>query len=245
MIIKTIQLTDDPSVTLTIYVQEPSSELSNMTKRPGILILPGGGYHFCSDREAEPIALVYLKEGYNAFVLRYSLKEKSKFPRPLNDAELALELIRKNTDEWHTLSDKIACIGFSAGGHLAAMLATKGRVRPNAVILAYAAVIRKEKYGWDYPTAVVDKDTPEAFIFHTFEDSIVPVDMSLYFANEMNKNGIPFEIHVFKKGTHGLSLGNHNVSNDLNMMVEEDTQVWIDLSIKWLNHLFDVFKSKN
>ncbi len=97
---------------------------------PPSLIFPGGGYRFCSDREAEPIAMAFLAEGYQAFVLRYSLNDQAAFPRPLNDAEEALELIRSKSRQWHVDPARIAVCGFSAGGHLAAALGTMGTSSP-------------------------------------------------------------------------------------------------------------------
>ena len=58
-------------VTLTAYLQEVNGEFG-FDKRPAILILQGGGYAMCSDREADPVAMAYLKAGYQAFILRYS-----------------------------------------------------------------------------------------------------------------------------------------------------------------------------
>ena len=74
----------------------------------------------------------FFAEGYHAFVLRYSVGENAKWPNPLNDAESALELIRANCSTWGIDPMKIAVIGFSAGGHLAAALSTMGRIKPNA-----------------------------------------------------------------------------------------------------------------
>ena len=105
-----------------------------------------------SDREAEPIAMRFLAAGYNAFVLRYSVKP-SVFPVALLEAAEAMRQIREHTDEWHVDVDAIAVIGFSAGGHLAANLATSASddvlaahgyapdaVRPNALMLAYPVI---------------------------------------------------------------------------------------------------------
>ena len=157
MNIETIQLHDDPDVTITAYIQSPSKEMPGVQIKPAILICPGGGYHICSDREAEVIALSYLKEGYQAFVLRYSLMEKSQFPQPLHDAEMALTLIRKNHVKWFLDPDKVAVIGFSAGAHLATMLATSGSVRPNALRVGYPTLMRKPRFGVEYPLPVVDE----------------------------------------------------------------------------------------
>jgi acetyl esterase/lipase len=230
-------------VSLTTYIYDESNELSNLLKRPAMLILPGGGYEFCSDREAEPIAIAYMAKGYNTFILRYSLKKNSKFPKPLNDAEWALEMIRSKSDEWGVLKDKIACIGFSAGGHLAAMLGSAGRVRPNALLLGYAALLRSPKHGWDYPTPIVDEKTPETFLFHTYMDNVVPIENALYFITEMRKHNIPVEFHLFKTGNHGLSLGNDLVSNNHQYMIDENYTAWFDLSIAWLDKLFNCIKT--
>ena len=76
----------DNDATLTCYVQEPSPELTTAAVRPAVLILPGGGYFMTSDREAEPVALAYLAEGFNAFVLRYSVGAESPFSMSFADA---------------------------------------------------------------------------------------------------------------------------------------------------------------
>ena len=73
MISEIFKITDDSEVSLTSYISDISEEMKNMKTKPAILVLPGGAYKFCSDREAEPVALAYLAKGFNAFVLRYSL----------------------------------------------------------------------------------------------------------------------------------------------------------------------------
>src|SRR3989304_9659647 len=134
---ETIQLTADPNVTLMTYLPQPSEALPNMAARRAVLICPGGSYLYCSDREGEPIALAFMAAGYQAFVLRYSVGEFAAFPRPLMDAENALELIRARAEEWQVDPGKIAACGFSGGGRLGAGLGNMGRGRPNAQIFAF------------------------------------------------------------------------------------------------------------
>lgn len=239
MKIETIKLTNE-NVTLTAYIQYPSQEMKQKMKKPGILILPGGGYEFCSDREGEPIALAYMKEGFNAFVLEYSLKDQAKFPRPLHDAEEALSFIRKNAEEWCVIEDKIACIGFSAGGHLGSQLGASQVIRPNALLLGYGAFIGSKRHGWDFPTVEVDDNYPETFLFHTFKDDLVPVNTSIWMANELYKHSIPFEIHVFRDGQHGLSLGDESVSWGDTYTAEKHYQNWLPLSIGWLRKVLEI-----
>jgi acetyl esterase/lipase len=240
MKVETIKINDHEGVTLTTYIQDLSTEMKNVDKRPAILIFPGGGYQFCSDREAEPIALKYLSVGYNAFVLRYSVKENAKKSSPFKDASDAMSHLVTHAETYHIFKDKIAVIGFSAGGHLASMLATKGKIRPSAVILGYPAILKEPD--WNLPVPQVDKLTPEMFLFHTFEDTLVSVDHTLAMATMLSKENIPFECHVFKKGVHGLSLGNEAVSNGQAFMIEKDYQIWFDLSVKWLSNVLSVYK---
>ena len=75
MLTERIVFSEERNVTLDIFVPKISDEMPNMKVKPGILVLPGGGYSFCSDREAEPVAFEFMAKGYNVFILRYSLKE--------------------------------------------------------------------------------------------------------------------------------------------------------------------------
>lgn len=113
---ETIIIRDNPNVTVTIYLHDVYPGMDSVNERPAVLILPGGGYRMCSDSEAEPIALAYMAEGFQAFVLRYSVGEDAQFPQPLQDAEEALNLIQNNALAWHVKDQQIAVVGFSAGG---------------------------------------------------------------------------------------------------------------------------------
>ena len=66
---ETIVLNEERNVTLTAYIQETEGEFG-FSKRPAIMVLPGGGYAMCSDREADAVAVAYLKAGYQAFILK-------------------------------------------------------------------------------------------------------------------------------------------------------------------------------
>jgi acetyl esterase/lipase len=242
---ETIHLQTNENVTLTTYLLDASEEMPNTKVRPAVLIFPGGGYRMCSDREAEPVAMAFLAQGYHAFVLRYSLNENAAFPKPLNDAEAALELIRRNAGEWGVTPDKIAVCGFSAGGHLAAALGTMGRIRPNALILGYPCIL--DSISDILPTPVpslekkVDAQTPPVFIFSTANDVVVPVDNSLQFAAALDRARIPFELHIFQDGTHGLSLARPHTSGGFKTMSNPQVAAWMELCIVWLENLFGGF----
>ncbi|HEY4692229.1 MAG TPA: alpha/beta hydrolase [Bellilinea sp.] len=239
---ETIQLTADPNVTLMTYLHQPSEALPNMAARRAVLICPGGSYLYCSDREGEPIALAFMAAGYQAFVLRYSVGEFAAFPRPLMDAENALELIRARAEEWQVDPGKIAACGFSAGGHLAAALGTMGRVRPNALILAYPCILDSMSASLSKPIPSLEREvtsqTPPTFIWATAADERVPVENSLEFAAALNHARVPFEIHVYQNGAHGLALATHVTSAGQAHHVDADAAKWLDLCLAWLDHQF-------
>ncbi len=120
MIFKRIPLDEKyDNVYLDAYVADPAE----IYTRKAILVIPGGGYHnVCSDREGEPIALAFMAQGYNAFVLRYSVDRQKVFPGQLIEASLAMKYIKDHAEEYKMDPDKIFVTGFSAGGHLAASL---------------------------------------------------------------------------------------------------------------------------
>ncbi len=136
------------------YILERSSELKPGFKRPAVLVCPGGGYQYTSDREGEPIALAFNAMGYHAFVLRYGVDKRAVFPKPLKDISKTMEYIKTHSGEWDVNPNKIFVQGGSAGGHLAASLGVcwnnkeyfpeyEGReelIRPAGMILAYPVI---------------------------------------------------------------------------------------------------------
>lgn len=257
-----LDLADHYRVKLTAYIQEPSPELATVTKRPAVLVLPGGGYEFLSDREAEPVALKYSAEGFQTFVLRYSIGEHLAGFAPLADASQAIGLIRKNADDWHVEPEHIAVCGFSAGGHLACAVGLFGEHKPDALILSYPVIDMDISEGFSewakrHPDSSlsrmhISKDqldklslhkhvgpgAPPAFIWHTFEDSLVIIDHTVKLVNAYTKHKIPFEYHVFQKGGHGLSLAGPVVANGNRGLVDSRAARWFDLSVEWLRLVF-------
>lgn len=239
----TLNLTNE-NVTLTAYIPDSSDEMKNQAYRRAMLVIPGGAYRFCSDREAEPVAFAFVAKGYAAFILRYSLGEKSIYPNPLNDAVEALKIIRENAEEWKIRKNEIAAVGFSAGGHLTAMLSTSGAERPNAQILGYPCILEKtsEILATKIPGAdsEVDDKTPPAFIFSAYEDGTVPIKNSLAYANALEKRNIPFEMHIYQKGYHGFSTADKQVY-DLPDHYEYNKHCsnWVEMCLRWLDQIFE------
>lgn len=238
-----ITLNAERNVTLTAYLQGVGGEFRYVTKRPAILILPGGAYKFCSEREADPVAMPYLKAGYQVFILRYSLGEQATWPNPLDDYDQAMALIREKADEWNLYANKIAVIGFSAGGHLAASAATMSKNRPNAAILGYAVVNDGAKGCLvTAPNTVqaVDYSTCPCFIFSSRTDNLVPVENAIEFMGALAKYGISFESHIYSFGPHGFSTGDSSIQpKDTKMSARIPN--WVGDSIGWLKEMFGDF----
>ena len=230
---------------LTCYLWENDEEYRTIEKRPAVIVIPGGGYEMCSAREADPVATAYFQAGYQTFVLRYSVKENRTWPNPLNDYEDAIRLIRDNCEEWKVYADKIAVVGFSAGGHLAGAAATMSKNRPNAAILGYP-VLNKESIGmWNTsaPDVIshIDKDTCPCFLFHTRSDRMVSVKNTIEFISTLEETGITFETHIYSFGPHGFSSANQMMQGPVPNTITDRAAQWVSDSIGFLQEIFGTF----
>lgn len=248
---------------LHTYVRMSSCELKKKT-RPAMIVIPGGGYEFLSDREGEPVALAYLNKGYSSFVLKYSIN--TSYPTPLIEACMAVAYVRENAALYSVDKEHIAAIGFSAGGHLCGMLATLFAAeeitqalgqhavmcRPNAVVLSYPVITMqnglthegtrrvisasgKLSYNSFSIEKCVNKNSVPAFIWHTMEDTCVPVENSMLLASAYKNVGVPFALHIFEKGWHGLSLISEETCdvNNADLLLFHVGK-WLELSLDWL-----------
>ena len=231
--------------------------------RPAMLVIAGGAYVFVAPREGEAVALQYAANGYATFALDYSINVP--YPTALLEACMAVIYIRENADKYNVDVNHVAAIGFSAGGHLAASLAdlygekeiqsvlmNKTKLaRIDAVVLSYPVITmgvytdkqtRNIITGGDEKLAErlslenrVTADSPPAFIWHTYEDNGVPVENALLYASACRQAGVPFALHVFEHGGHGLSL----CSDETNNQTDADKELakvgkWFGLSLDWL-----------
>lgn len=226
--------------TLTPYLA-PKEKQNGAT----MLIFPGGGYGNLAEHEGTGYAEFFAAHGINAYVLKYRLGSNGyRHPVMLNDAARALRMVRAFAKRDGLDPNRVGVIGSSAGGHLAATLAThfdstkpdgpqlqaadaydKESSRPDLAVLCYAVISfgefahsgsRKNLLGDPAPAELVQnlsnelqvtKDTPPTFLWHTVEDKAVPVENSMLFASALRKAGVPFSLHIYEKGPHGLGLG--------------------------------------
>lgn len=228
------QLGEDCGASVDCYIPMQMEEMGVEFIHPCLVVCPGGGYAMTSEREGEPIALNFLNDGYAAFVIHYSVAPKC-FPQQLLEVAAVMELIHKNAKAWHCDADDIAIIGFSAGGHLAAQYSIRydcpevRAVFPESkpvqkAILGYPVITGNSQYthrdtrnnfvghetaetdekGFSCELRVTEK-TPPTFIWHTVADAAVPVENSLLYAMALSAHKVPYELHIYPYGEHGLA----------------------------------------
>lgn len=240
---ETIWLNKEKEVSLTVYIQPAAGEFRNIKKRPMVLVIPGGAYVMCSDREADPVALVYSQAGFQTAVLRYSVGEKAAWPQPLLDYEQAMQYIEEHAEDWEVDTDRIAVIGFSAGGHLAGCAATMAKHRPAAAILGYSLLKGEDvqQFLSSAPDVVsaVDETTPPSFLFATASDDVVPVANTIAYSQAMARHGRPFECHIYSFGPHGFSTADTSVQ--YGMPISERCAHWPSDSVAWLREVWGDF----
>jgi acetyl esterase/lipase len=242
----------DPTITVFL----PPVEKATGT---AVLICPGGGYGVLAfDHEGFAIARWLNENGIAGIILKYRLPSdvimKDKSIGPLQDAQEAMRIIRRNASEWKINPGKIGVIGFSAGGHLASTLSTHYAenvyklndsisARPDFSLLIYPVISfnasfthmgsRNNLIGNNPSEETINHfsnelqvtgKTPPAFLVHSGDDNAVPVKNSILYFESLIKYKIPAELHIFEKGGHGYGLS-----------IDKGTQsAWPGLCIKWM-----------
>jgi acetyl esterase/lipase len=242
---------------LTIFL--PSPEKANGA---AVLICPGGGYGVLAfDHEGNAIARWLNDNGIAGIILKYRLPSDQimidKSIGPLQDAQEAMRVIRRNAAEWKINPKKIGVIGFSAGGHLASTISThyaekvydvKDNIsaKPDFSLLIYPVIsldttithrgTRNNLLGLKPDPKQVQRfsnelqinaETPPAFLVHSSDDKAVPAMNSIVYFRGLQKNNIPAELHIFQKGGHGYGLSPNGGTESS----------WPDLCIRWLKEM--------
>jgi acetyl esterase/lipase len=231
-------LMDVSHPTLTAFL--PSRRDAN---RAAVIILPGGGYRGVSIvKEGHDVARAFNAMGIAAFVLKYRTPSATHMTDrargPLQDAQQAIHQVREHARDWNIDPARIGVMGFSAGGHLAATLATHfdkpvlqqwsgANLRPDFLLLIYPVISFSPELGHagsrqmllgDAPSAAAIREysnelqvtarTPRSFIVHAADDATVPVGNSIAFFQALHAFGTPAELLIFPAGGHGFGLIN-------------------------------------
>jgi len=200
--------------------------------RGAVVVCPGGGYAMKADHEGGPIAEMLNKAGISAYVLDYRVHPCHHLA-PLSDAQRAIRTVRAMGYEkvgilGFSAGGHLTCSAatmYTPGDPDAEDPVERLSSRPDAFIACYAVVSFLQfthvgsrinllgDLAHDLPTLRrfsaelnVTSDTPPAFIWHTAADGSVPVQNSLNLAAALSAKGVPFELHVFPEGRHGLGL---------------------------------------
>lgn len=194
-----------------------------------LIIFPGGGYQGRAEHEGHGLAAFFRAEGIACFVVDYRLAP-NRHPAMLEDALAAVETVRGRAVELGVDPEKVGLLGSSAGGHLAAHASvawpdygTRETLRPAFTVLCYPVIYLSGKHchggsgrnllgenpsaGLLAETSVLDRvdgDTPVSFVWLTGADQAVPVENSLHWVTRLREHGVPFELHVYQRGGHGL-----------------------------------------
>jgi acetyl esterase/lipase len=207
----------EPSITL----YRPPTHLSTGA---GVLVCPGGGYNILAwDLEGTEVCEWLNTLGVTGILLKYRVPKRDgleKHVPAFQDAQRALRLIRHRAAEFGLDPQRLGVLGFSAGGHLAAVLSNQNNPesyppadaadsvssRPNFSVLIYPAYLTpKEQEDQIVPELPVSSNTPPTFISISADDP-VRVEGPLFYTLGLKKAGVPVELHVYPSGGHGYGL---------------------------------------
>lgn len=216
---KVIRLTDVSEPTITVY-QPPKDKANGCC----VVICPGGGYGILAwDLEGTEVAEWLNSIGVTGVVLKYRVPRRDKespHTAPLQDAQRAIRLVRKNAQAWGIDPTRVGVLGFSAGGHLTVMTGTQWdkttyekidetdrlSCRPDFLIPIYAAYLGDKKDDSQLSSSLrISKETPPTFMAVTLDDKMRGLHAGLLLA-ELKKVGVAAEAHIFVRGGHGYGL---------------------------------------
>lgn len=196
-------------------------------KRNGasVVICPGGGFHILAwDLEGTEVAEWLNSLGVTAVVLKYRVPTADQNPRWLasvQDTQRTVSLVRANAAKWKLDKQKIAVLGFSAGGvaafktsvakerhYKAVDSADEESCEPNRSILIYAGGLPSSANQSPDDSDAITTEAPPTFIAHAFDD-FVPVQGTANLMLALKRAGVASELHIYDAGGHGYGL-RHN-----------------------------------
>ncbi len=199
----------------------------------GLVIFPGGGYWQLTAHEGDDYAEYFSAHGITCFVVDYRLAQHgNRHPAMIEDAFAAIYTIRSRAAEFGVDPSRLGVCGSSAGGHLAAttmllheQYSCDVPLRPDFGVLCYPVIQSTGPFinegsivnllGENPEPALLEMmacekqvtpDTPPCFIWSTGDDDVVSVENSLAFAAALSRNKVPYDMHIYNYGAHGLGL---------------------------------------
>lgn len=239
MDIKTIKLDKPAASSLDIYQSKTDEKL------PGIVIIGGGSYKQLKERDTERVALTFATQAFQAFVVKYPVLENKNY----SDAKIAIEqsfdYILAHADDLNVDTDKLGIIGFSAGGQLAADYGNEKGTHAKFVMLGYPVIkpTLDEKMGVKSldVSKTVSAETPPTFIWGSVNDELTPfLDHIHVYTEALAKNKVPFEVHEFGTGNHGIALANKWTAIVNRDRVDKHMARWFELGMEWLQEVVGI-----
>ena len=252
---------NNPQVKLDTYV----SDVSFPKRPAMLVIPGGGYSCVCSDREGEPIALAFTARGMNAFVLHYTVKPADPYKplsdaslamKWIREHAEELSVISEKiyVVGFSAGGHLAATLGTMWNDeHLNEMTGIKfGVNRPAGMILCYPVISAsghpgsfKNLLGAEFENTElrhafsanerVSEHTCPAFIVHTASDDVVPVKNALEMAEALSEHGIPFELHIYPKGPHGMALANSDTNMGKSELTDTAYARWVDDVMIWMS----------
>ncbi|MCE4122805.1 alpha/beta hydrolase [Prevotella copri] len=206
------------NATMSVYLPKEPNGMA-------VIMCPGGGYdHHAITHEGHDMASWFNGQGITYVVLKYRLP-RCNDTIPLSDAKRAIKVVRMNAEKWKVNPHMVGIMGGSAGGHLASSLATmygEAIYRPDFQVLLYPVISMDPKItnkgthnqligekpaaGMEerYTTSNrVDRNTPQAFIALSADDTgVLPINSLLYY-EALRKNRVSATLHIYPTGGHG------------------------------------------
>lgn len=256
------------TATLKCFLHKGDGEMAPYNQNlPAMIAVPGGGYHFVSEREGDPVAVEFFNRHYNAFTLVYDIAPAARYPLALTELACAVDYIKTHAEKLHVDRKRVFAAGFSAGGHLVGCLANfyKNLPVPEAdgkkldaaltgIVLGYP-VITPGSHGGSFENLLgtkdmnapeaqalslektVTPDNPPCFIWTTAEDTCVDPMATVMYTTALIKNKVTVESHIFPYGWHGSSVGDERVFTAEQATNFVRVREWTDLAAKFLESL--------
>jgi acetyl esterase/lipase len=209
-----------------------------------VVVAPGGGHsRLAIEHEGYAVARWLADHGTAAFVLKYRLAKDDATPAgatqaytidrdELGDAQRALRLVRSRATEWGVNPARVGIIGFSAGGEVALLAATRGTAGATAVADSLDRLSsRPDFFGLIYPGGLprtdieLTKEVPPAFLACGSEDRATISELLPEFYLKCKKAGIPAELHIYAGAGHGFGVRASN---------KAPSGAWIERFSEWL-----------
>lgn len=228
---------------------------------PCVIVVPGGGYFQLTENEGKPVAEKLNQHGFSAIVFQYNVN--CAYPQPLIEFDEMLCYLDEHAKEMNIDVSQLIGMGFSAGGNLLANYQPFSQKQTSlnfkAICLSYSLLDvvhlhstnkRLQDFYQSMIRIMTGKDKAEineledlspcyhiadipTFLWQTIDDPLIPCIQSIEYGLKLKEKNIPFELHLFETGTHGLSLADETSARKKEN-IRQDIALWFDM---WLNFI--------